>query len=134
MLSDFDFNANYNVDFIYQADDVNNQDILDIGSMKPLWGKGVDEAYIIVKGIKVTRERVQLLSADRNPTLKITLKGGLSLIKFGSSLEEFKSLIVDNGYVEIDVCGKCSINEWNGNISPQVMIEQYEIVGNGYYF
>lgn len=134
MLSDFDFNANYSVDFIYHADDINSEDILGIGSMRSLWGKGVDEAYVVVKGIKVTKERIQLLSADRNPTLKITLKNGLSFIKFSASLEEFKSLINDNGYVEIDVCGKCSINEWNGKISPQIMIEEYEIVGNGYYF
>ena len=36
-------------------------------------------------------------------------------------------------YIEIDVVGKCKTNEWLGNISPQIFIEQYEITGEGKY-
>jgi single-stranded-DNA-specific exonuclease len=134
MLSEYDFDASYKVDFILDANDIKLQDILDVANMKPLWGKGMDEAYVIVKGIRLTKDKVQLLSRDRNPTLKITLGGGLSLIKFGSNLAEFEKLCPESGYVEIDVCGKCSINEWNGNISPQILVEKYEVVNVATYY
>jgi len=135
-LANYDFSVNYDVDYIYNANDIKLQDIMDIATLKPLWGKGVDEAYVAIVGLKVTSDNIQLLSRDRNPTLKISLMNGrLSLIKFGSSLEEFEKLAVETGYVEIEVCGKCSINEWNGNISPQIMIDKYEIVAKAdYYF
>ena len=135
MLSEYEFDARYNIDLIYDADNFNLQDILDVANMKPLWGKGMDEAYVLIKGIRVTKDKVQLLSRDRNPTLKITLNGGLTLIKFGSSEAEYDALYKESGYVEIDVCGKCSINEWQGRISPQILVEEYEVVNvAAYYF
>ena len=69
---------------------------------------------------------------DKNPTLKITLPNKVSLIKFGSSIEEYDSL-AKNGYVEIDVIGKCNKNEWNGWVTPQVFIDDYEVVDHVKY-
>lgn len=135
MLAQYDFNASYNVDFVFDGSDINPQDILDIANMKPLWGKGVDEAYVVIRNIKITKDNISLLAADRNPTLKISLNGGLTLIKFGSSKEEFESLARETGYTEITVVGKCSINEWRGNISPQILVEEYEVTNvMAYYF
>lgn len=135
MLADYDFNASYNVDYIFDADNLKPQDIMDIAKMKALWGKGIDEAYIVVRNIKVTEQNLRLLSADRNPTLKISLFGGaLTLIKFGSSEKEYKD-ILSKGYTLIDICGKCSANVWNGNITPQILIEDFEIKQKvDYYF
>ena len=133
-LANFDFSACYNVDFIYMSNDFKQQDIIDIGSMKSLWGKGIDEAFIVVKGVKVTRNNITLMSADRNPTIKITLPNGVSIIKFGSSREEYESFLTD-GYIELDILGTCAINEWQGNISGQILLKEYEIQQQqAYYF
>lgn len=134
VLANYDFSACYDVDYEYMSNDFKAQDIIDIGSMKSLWGKGVDEAMIVIKGIKITSNNITLMSANKNPTIKITLQNGTSLIKFGASQAEFKSL-KSSGYTEIDVIGTCAINEWQGMITPQILIKDYEVVGKqDYYF
>lgn len=74
------------------------------------------------------------MSKDKNPTLKITLSNGTSLIKFKSSNEEFESLCSELGCVTINVVGRCEQNIWNGIISPQIIIEAYEIIGETKYY
>ena len=134
VLANYDFSACYDVDYEYMSNDFKAQDIIDIGSMKSLWGKGVDEAMVVIKGIKITSNNITLMSANKNPTIKITLQNGTSLIKFGASQVEFESL-KSSGYTEIDVIGTCAINEWQGMITPQILIKDYEVVGKqDYYF
>ena len=134
VLANYDFSACYDVDYEYMSNDFKAQDIIDIGSMKSHWGKGVDEAMVVIKGIKITSNNITLMSANKNPTIKITLQNGTSLIKFGASQAEFESL-KSSGYTEIDVIGTCAINEWQGMITPQILIKDYEVVGKqDYYF
>ena len=134
VLSNYDFSACYDVDYEYMSNDFKAQDIVDIGSMKGLWGKGIDEAMVVIKGIKITSNNITLMSANKNPTIKITLQNGTSIIKFGASQAEFESL-KSSGYTEIDVIGTCAINEWQGMITPQILIKDYEVIGKqDYYF
>lgn len=134
VLANYDFSACYDVDYEYMSNDFKAQDIVDIGSMKSLWGKGIDEAMVVIKGIKVTSNNITLMSANKNPTIKITLQNGTSIIKFGASQAEFESL-KSSGYTEIDIIGTCAINEWQGMIIPQILIKDYEVVGKqDYYF
>ena len=124
----------YYVDYIYNGNNVNPQNILDIAEMDSFWGKDVEEALIAIKNLKVTKDMVLLMSPDKSPTLKITLPNKISIIKFGSSQEEYEKFIND-GYVEVDIIGKCNKNEWNGFINPQILIEDYEIIDScKYYF
>lgn len=124
-LKDFDFSAKYLVDFIFDAANINVQSLMDIANLKDLWGKGLDEPFVIIKNLKVTKDKVSLMSASQNPTLKIQ-DGKLSYIKFKSSQEEYQSLLTD-GFIQIDIVGKCALNEWNGMISPQIIVEEYEV-------
>lgn len=133
-LKDFDFTPCYSVDFIYYNNDLKTQDILDIASLKSAWGQGVDEALVAVENIPVSANNIRLMAANENPTLKITLPSGMSLIKFRSSNEEYKKLYSDLGCVNINIVGKCERNVWNGIIQPQIIIEDYEIVGKTEYY
>lgn len=135
-LADFDFSPYYKVDCIYDYENVNSSFILDIAnSNKSLWGTGVPEPLIAIENVKVSKDNITLMSKDKHPTLKITLPNGGSLIKFRSSNEEYEKLYSELGCVTINVVGKCERNEWNGKISPQIIIEDYEIVGRtAYYF
>lgn len=75
------------------------------------------------------------MSPDKSPTIKITLPDGLTLIKFRSSREEYDNLYSESGCVSINIVGTCNFNVWNGIISPQIYIEDYEIVSkSAYYF
>ena len=102
--------------------------------MKSLWGQGVDEPFIAIERINVYAGNVSLMSPDKNPTLKITLPNGTSLIKFKSSEEEYEKLRSEVGCVTINIVGKCERNEWNGIVKPQIIIEDYEIVGEQKYY
>ena len=74
------------------------------------------------------------MSPDKSPTLKITLPGNLTLIKFKSSQEEFDKLFTEEGCTTINIVGTCNLNEWNGNINPQIFIEDYEIINQTTYY
>lgn len=138
ILADMPDEPMYYVDYIYEGNQVEPQHILDIAAYEEFWGKDVDEPMIAVKGLKVSRDMITLMSPDKKPTLKITLPNKVSLIKFGSSQEEYDRLCPDNDYtvVEINVVGTCNKNEWNGWVTPQVFIEDYELSDkpNKYYF
>ena len=133
-LAEFDFTPCYKVDFIYDGNNFKGSDIVEIAELKPIWGQGVDEPFIAVEHIKVSKDNVKLMSADKNPTLKITLPNGTSLIKFKSSKEEFETLNSEVGCVTINVVGRCERNIWNGIVTPQIIIEDYEIVGEQKYY
>ena len=45
-------------------------DILDIAELKSLWGQGIEEPYIALTNIKITKDNIYLMSPDKNPTLK----------------------------------------------------------------
>ena len=133
-LADFDFTPCYKVDFIFNGGDFRGKDIVEIAELKSLWGQGVDEPLIAIEHINVYGGNVTLMSADKNPTLKITLPNGTSLIKFKSSQEEYEKLYSEVGCITINVVGKCERNIWNGIVSPQIIIEDYEIVGEQKYY
>ena len=126
--------ALYYVDYIYDGTNVNAENILDIADMDVYWGKDIDESLVAIKNLKVTKDMVTLMSPDKTPTLKITLPNRIAIIKFGSSQEEYDKIATD-GYITLDIVGKCNRNEWNGWITPQILIEDYEIIDScKYYF
>ena len=133
-LAEFDFTPCYKVDFIFSGSDFRGTDIVEIAELKSLWGQGVDEPLVAIEHINVYAGNVVLMSPDKSPTLKITLPNGTSLIKFRSSSEEYEKLCSELGCVTINVVGKCERNVWNGSITPQIIIEDYEIVGSTQYY
>ena len=138
LLADMDFTPTYKVDFIFdgKALTFNPNEILEIAELDYIWGQNIDEPYVAIENVIVSTGNITLMSPDKKPTLKITLQNGLSLIKFGSSQEEYDQLcdLGDNGYYNLTVVGRCNENEWMGNITPQLFIEDYDIVNKGWYF
>lgn len=126
-LKDMESEALYYVDYIFSGVDVKGDIICAIANMEDLWGQGVEESLICVENLKVTKENLTLMSPDKKPTLKITLPNKVCFIKFNSSQEEYEQLITD-GYLSLNIVGSCNANEWNGNITPQVLIKEYEII------
>lgn len=132
LLRDISDEPIYFVDYIYDGADINPQNILDIASLNNLWGKDIDEAMIAIRDLRVNKDMITLMSPDKRPTLKITLPNKISLIKFGSNQEEYESLLSE-GYTSINIVGKCNENVWMNYTTPQVIIEDYEILGQVKY-
>ena len=133
-LAEFDFTPCYKVDFIFNGSDFRGKDIVEIAELKSLWGQGVDEPLVAIEHINVSAGNITLMSPDKSPTLKITLPNGTSLIKFKSSQEEYEKLRSETGCITINAVGKCERNVWNGSVTPQIIIEDYEIVGEQKYY
>lgn len=66
-----------------------------------------------------------MLSPDKHPTIKIHLDNGIDIMKFKSSQEEYEDFIGQNKILTA-VC-RAAKNEWNGNVSAQLIIEDYEL-------
>lgn len=126
ILVDFTPDSSYFVDFIYENKDIPDKDILTIASMNDLWGQGVAEPYIAITHLKLTKDMITLMSPGAHPTLKFSVNK-IGIIKFKASQEEYEQLIAD-GYVELNIIGRCAKNEWHGRISPQILVTDYEII------
>ena len=124
LYKDIDFTPAYMVDFIWTPSQLNPQTIIEIAELN-IWGQEMPQATVVVKDIPLSENNVQILGlAKGKPTLKIECNG-VELMQFGSSEEEYERFIQPNTYLTI--IGTCSKNEWNGNIKPQVIIDDFEL-------
>lgn len=114
-LKDIEFSNIYNVDFIFDKNELTDSIIYEIADGKQYYGQGIEEPYVVVENIVTNSDNVKLLSPDKNPTIKITI-GNISFMKFKATKEEYESLIEGNNV--INIVGRCDINIWNGNSYP----------------
>ncbi len=132
-LKDFDFTPKYNVDFIYDAKDLQKYetDFYNLMSYKKLWGQEVTQPYIVIENVVITKDRIQLM---KGTTLKIipSADAGISAIKFKVSEQEYENLYSEAGCVIINVLGVCEENTWDNK--PQLIIRDYEIVDRQEYY
>lgn len=115
----------YYVDYIWSASSVDPSAIIDIADMAPYWGKDMDEALVAVRDIQITKDMITMMKSN---TVKITLPNGVSIIKFRIPDEEYEKLVSESGYITIDAVCRCNRNEWMGNVSAQLLLEDYQIV------
>lgn len=120
-----DFKPVYLVDYVWNYDRVNPKYVLDIAELN-IYGQGIPESKVVVKDIALDNVNVQLLGeAKGHPTIKISLPSGVDIMKFKSSREEFEEWT--SGEKKLTIVGKCSKNEWMGNITPQILIDDFEL-------
>lgn len=130
ILKDMPDEPIYYVDYLWRPNDVNPEAILEIADMDKYWGKDMQPALVAIKGLQITKSQLTMMASN---TMKITLPNGVAMIKFRTPDEEFDKLYSENGYVEVNVVAECNANEWMGNVSPQLMIKDMEIVGGCAY-
>ena len=135
LLSNMNDEAIYYVDYIYQGENINTTNILDIAALENLWGKDIDEPLIAIHSLKITPEMVTIYD-KKGYTIKIQLSNNVSILKFNATEQDCENFQTNNtGYIEVNIVGKCNQNEWNGYTTPQIFIEQYQIIdSNKYYF
>lgn len=131
-LDHIDFGENvYDVNFKRQATSTDLENIImDIGSHPDVWGQKMREPLIYVEDINLEKGEWQVIGSKKN-TLKFT-KNGVTYIKFFATdmIEEFSQYDT----LKIHLIGKMAINEWAGNFTPQIMIENAEITDNKFGF
>ena len=135
ILSNMSGEAIYYVDYIYTPDKINPNNILDIADLDDLWGKDMDEPFVAIKGLKIKPQDVTIYD-KRGYTIKINTPSGISLLKFRASEQDCETFQTNNqGYIQVNIVGRCNRNDFNGYISPQIFIQDYEVIdGSKYYF
>ena len=120
-----DFKPVYLVDYVWNYDRVNPKYVLDIAELN-IYGQGIPESKVVVKDIALDNVNVQLLGeAKGHPTIKISLPSGVDIMKFKSSREEFEEWTSDEK--KLTIVGTCSKNSWMGNVTPQILIDDFEL-------
>ena len=120
----------YYVDYLFNGYDVDEDILIQLADVNDYIGTGIERPYVAVKNLKVYGNMLTMMKSN---TLKISLPNGVSIIKFGCEEEEFNNLYSENGCVEINLVAKPNKNVWNYNISGQLLIEDYEIIGGCAY-
>ena len=120
------------VDYIYRGTDVKEPQLLDITNLSNLYGKDINESMVAVERLKVSADMVQVY-VKKNNTLKITLPNRVALIFFDADDDLCDRLKSTQGYIEMNIVGIPSKNVWNGWVSGQILVEDYEIIGESRY-
>lgn len=124
-LSEVDFNEGiYNVDFIRTPNSEDLADIiLEIAQKSELWGKDIEEPYIAIENIEITNSDVSLIGTKKD-TLKFSINGVTYLQFKADKLIEDLS---ETELAKLTILGRMNLNEWCGNTTPQIFIEDYNI-------
>lgn len=132
-LKDIDFSPNYKVDFIWDIDMINENNIYEIADFNYLWAQDVEEPLVAIENIRITNETIKFLGSGGN-TLRISAND-IGFLKFNLKPEEKAVLDPGGGYYVMDVVGRCARNIFNNTTSPQIQIEDFRIrKRQNYYF
>lgn len=126
LLKDINNESEHLVDFILNADYIEKDFILEIAKHEDLWGHKVNEPLVAITKLKVNADDIQLIGKYKN-TLKFSYKG-IDYIKFFANKETYEDIIEKGEVLTFNIVGKCKKNEYNGNITPQIAIEDFEVV------
>lgn len=128
-LKDVDFGTNsYGVNFIRQGNSADlRQLILAIGGYEEIWGQGNQTPLICIENIPVSKDNIRVMGSAMD-TLKIEYNG-IAYMKFKAKdlINELQSI---ESVMKMNIIGKANINEWGGNITPQIFIEDFDINTN----
>lgn len=126
-LKDFEFTPCYYVDLEVTADQLSDSEVFAIGSNADLWGQGLEEPLITITNIVIDKNSIQYMGQNKD-TLKLSFPGRkTNMIKFHIKQEDKMLLDPGEGTLTLTAVGKCTLNHYNGNVTPQVLLEDFEI-------
>lgn len=131
-LKNVDFTSYYEVDFIIDIDDLDISFIKTMDELKDFYGQGIGEALVYISNIKVSRNDINFMGKD-NSTIKFVYNDEITFIKFriGENDPIYKWLNDwenDDDFIFINVIGKVGLNNYKGILTPQVIIEDYQVI------
>ena len=125
-LENYDFGENiYAVDFERESYETDIKDIIfDLVKYIDYYGQQCSEPLIAVKDLIVRQNDIQCIGRNKD-TLKIE-KNGIVYIKFFARalIEELAQY---GNEMKITVVGTANVNEWMGNVTPQIFIKDMDI-------
>lgn len=126
LLKDVDFDIPVQCDFILDADDLSIRFIQEIDAAQWIWGTGIKEPKVAIENIGIQRKDL-ILQGKNFDSVTFTIND-IKYVQFklsdGDPLYDFVNEWEgsEDDWMTIDVVGECSINEYQGIYTPQVII------------
>ena len=124
-LAQYDFGENvYDVDFEREAYAADIKAIIfDLAQYTNIWGQQNNEPVIAVKDLVARADDIQVIGKNKD-TLKIS-KNGITYIKFFA--KDLINEISKYNEMQLTIVGTANLNEWMGNVTPQILIKDIDI-------
>lgn len=124
-LKDLDFGENcYDVNFERDARDEDLAPMVtELSCFESVWGQGNPQPLIHVTNLVVNGSNSRIMGANKD-TVKIEYCG-MAYLKFHA--KELVKELEDGGQFKMEVVGRPNANEWMGRVTPQILIEDYEL-------
>lgn len=92
--------------------------------------QGMEEPLIVIENLHLSKNDIQAIGAKKD-TVKFTING-VTYIKFKD--ETLLEKLTKNLTMTVTILGKANLNDYMGQITPQIFIENYEIHDTTYDF
>lgn len=127
-LENYEYDDTIYCDFILDAYDVDYTFIKTIDDSKWLYGTGIEEPIIAIENVEISADDCMVMGKNQDSVA--FMYGGIKYCKFKCK-EDDELLQFANGlgedYATLNIIGKCSINEYKGSYTAQVIIDNYEL-------
>lgn len=123
LLSGYSFEDYYIIDFKIDSTSLTKNLILDICELEYLWGKDIDEPYILIENINTNKVDINLMGKNED-TISI-YQDDIKYILFKSNKDFYEELI---GSSSFNIIGRPSVNEYKGDLFAQIDIEEIKII------
>ena len=132
MLKDIIYDSTYQVDFIIDINNINTKLIMDLAQLENIICQGIEEPLIAIENIIIARDYFEIFG-KKEDTITFTIND-IKYIQFkcqeGNKLYDFiQDAWGSHNYISFNIVGKPSVNEYNGVKTPQIIIEDINIIG-----
>lgn len=131
ILKDIEYDSTYKVDFILDINHVTIPLIIELSKFENIVGQGIEEPMIAIENISLTRDCFEVFGKNED-TISFMINS-IKYVQFkckeGNRLYDFLQNAWDNNDVILfTIVGKPTINEYNGIRTPQIIIEDVNVI------
>lgn len=131
ILRDVEYDSTYRVDFILDIEDVSIKLITDLARFEDIICQGIEEPMLAIENISLTKDCFEIFGKNED-TISFTIDE-IKYIQFkckeGNPLYDFlQNAWSSDDFVTFNLVGKPIINEYNGIRTPQIIIEDVDVI------
>lgn len=134
-LKDVDFDKFYKVDFIMSPEEITLDFVQELDKLKGVWCGTIEEPCILIKGVRVNTNDIELMGKDSD-TFKFRLNDDyVQCMAFKRNSDDpilkLKEEEPLGTWVELEAVVKVNMNSFNQILSPQAVVQDYNLVKRG---
>lgn len=129
-LADIDMDKVYLVDFVLDAEEIDVSFIREVDRFEWVWGTSVKEPKVVVKDITIKRSDAHIQGKDHNSVF--FMLDDIKFVQFSMApdnplLQWVSDWGEDDEEITLTVVGEVSINDYQNQLTPQVIIQDLTI-------